>query len=117
MVKGRIDAPNGPTVLITFCVLVSTTGREGDLSPARYTREPSRLQTVLWAPLLSSSLVIMAPLAPSTTFQCGPSSEGTYRCLPSGVMAMRSHPPGRAFSHTVFSVTRSRQYSLVRVVK
>ena len=76
-VKGRIGAEKGPTSLTTSSVVVSTTRNSGERSPARYTRLPSSPHTVLWAPLSGVICASTFPSAPSTTFQCAPSSEGT----------------------------------------
>src|SRR5688572_30057264 len=75
-VNGRMDAANGPTWRTDLLVEVSTTWSNGDLSPARYANFPSRPTTVLCAPLFGVIVASTAPLAPSTTFQCGPSKLG-----------------------------------------
>ena len=46
---------SGPAVRTILWVAVSTIGRRGERSPARYASLPSRLTMVLWAPLLGTS--------------------------------------------------------------
>src|SRR4029450_7780152 len=89
----------------------------GDLSPARYARVPPSPQIVLCAPLLVSIVLSIFPLAESTTFQMSLSNDGTNSVLPSGVAARRSQPCGSSLPHSVFSVTRSTQWSVSGVVK
>ena len=48
---------------------------------------------MLCAPELVTTFEMTSPLAASTTCQCGPSSDGMYRILPSGEIARRSAPP------------------------
>src|SRR5262249_20563645 len=103
-VNGRTAAANGPTVCTTLCVFVSATDSSGERRPARYMREPSRLTTVLCAPLLVSMVARTSPSVAPTTFQMSFSKEGTYSTLPSGVSDIRSQPCGSAFSQSAFSV-------------
>jgi hypothetical protein len=69
----------------------------------------------LCAPEFGTIFATIFP-SPSTTCQCGPSSDGRYMSFPSGVIDMRSHPPSYGFSHNTFSVTRSMQVSVLRVL-
>src|SRR5262249_31384216 len=107
--NGRIAPPKGPAFCTTSCVFASATNSHGDFKPPRYIREPSRLTTVLCAPLFVSITFSSSPLSALTTFHVSFSNDGTYRILPSGVIDMRSQPKGRDLTHSVFSVTRSRQ--------
>lgn len=54
--------------------------------------EPSGLQIVLCAPGDAGvgRFLIRFPVLASTTYQYGPSNDGTYIVLPSGEIAMRS---------------------------
>src|SRR5262245_14364064 len=95
-VNGRTEAANGPTVCTTVFVLVSAIDMVFDRNPAINTFEPSRLQIVLCAPIVAGvgSFLMRLPVFASTTYQCGPSNEGTYIVFPSGEMAIRSqHSP------------------------
>ena len=54
---------------------------------------PSGPKIVLCAPELGMIFVITSPVVASITFQCGPSSDGTYIVCPSGESDIRSQPP------------------------
>src|SRR5579871_1717326 len=92
MVKGRTTFENGPTLFTTSLVFGSAIDITGEARPARKTFEPSGLQIVLCAPFVSGvgSDLIRLPVLASTTYQFGPSKDGTYRVFPSGETAMRS---------------------------
>src|SRR3954447_17137400 len=62
---------------------------------------------VLCAPVFGLSTVTTSPFIAFTTVHVGPSSDGTYRILPSGESAMRSQPPSYALSHTFLPLTIS----------
>ena len=65
---------------------------------------------VLWAPEFVAIFATGLPVPAFSTFQCGPSNDGTYSVAPSGEIASRSQPPSGALSHTILSVPRSMQH-------
>ena len=87
---------------------MSATRNSGDFKPARYAALPAGPQIVLWAPELVTIFSMTSPLCASTTFQCGPSSDGRKIFLPSGVIDIRSQPPSYVRSHSTCSVARSK---------
>ena len=57
-----------------------------------------------------------SPVAPSTTYQTAPSSDGRKIVAPSGVIDMRSQPASYARAHSTLSVRRSTQMSRLMVL-
>src|SRR5262245_27310895 len=98
MVNGRMLLTNGPIVLTTVCVFGSATWTDFAPRPSMETWLPSSAYRVLCDRLLSTIFVMVSPVMASTTFQCGPSNDGTYRILPSGAIDGRSQPPSGALS-------------------
>ena len=68
-VNGRITLANGPTSRTISCVFVSVTRSHGDRSPARYACAPSSPTIVLCDPDSTEIVLMISPVAPSTTCQ------------------------------------------------
>src|SRR5258708_1677289 len=116
MVNGRMTFENGPTSRTTVFDCVSTTRNSGDVSPARYAYLPDGPQMVLCAPEFVTMRVVTSPLSAFTTYQSGPSNDGRYSAAPSGVIAIRSHPPSYSRFQSTASVRRSMQITRLVVL-